>query len=160
MKKLILSFCIVVLIALAFFTAPSCTKDIYEPTKVKDSIVYVTKYDTIKITNNNTTHDTVYIGQDSVRASFTYTLTYQNYPDSIGDEYIQAVNASQNVPTNATYSWNIDGNLFVYNNTSYLPSSVFNVKNNGQHIISMSITCPTTKKVYTVSQIFTIKLKS
>jgi hypothetical protein len=151
MKKLLFPFCLITLLAIAFFTTPSCTKDIYEPTKVKDSIVYVTKYDTIKITNNNTTHD---------RASFTYTLTYQNYPDSIGDEYIQAVNASQNVPTNATYSWNIDGNLFVYNNTSYLPSSVFNVKNNGQHIISMSITCPTTKKVYTVSQIFTIKLKS
>ena len=73
MKKLILSFCIVVLIALAFFTAPSCTKDIYEPTKVKDSIVYVTKYDTIKITNNNITHDTVVYRTGFLRVILRYS---------------------------------------------------------------------------------------
>ncbi len=101
MKKLLIPNCLVVLLALAFWTSPSCTKDIYEPAKVKDSIVYVTKYDTIKIINNN--RDTVFIGQDSIHAGFTYSLNYAT--DSVGDAELVVSTTSTNVPSDATYSW-------------------------------------------------------
>lgn len=159
MKKLLIPNCLVVLLALAFWTSPSCTKDIYEPAKVKDSIVYVTKYDTIKIINNN--RDTVFIGQDSIHAGFTYSLNYAT--DSVGDAELVVSTTSTNVPSDATYSWLLDSNS-LNNITGHNPSSEttlnYNSPSNGIHMITMILTCPDTKKVYTVAKTFTLNLKN
>lgn len=158
MKKLILSFCIIALLAVAFFTAPSCTKYVYEPTK--DSIVYVTRYDTIKIINNN--RDTVFIGQDSIHVGFTYSLDYFA-KDSTGSAELVVSSTSTNVPSDATYSWLFDSNSKGAFTNPTFPSTAtvlgYNSPYNGPHIITMILTCPDKKKVYTVAKTFVLELK-
>lgn len=156
MKKLFFS----AIIALAFIDAwlsPSCTKDIYEPTKVKDSIVYVTKYDTIKILSR----DTVILGQDSIHVGFTYSLNYAT--DSVGSAELVVSTTSTNVPSDATYSWLFDSSGKGFTNNS-APSTAtilgYNSPPNGIHMITMILTCPDTKKVYTVAKTFTLNLKN
>jgi hypothetical protein len=158
MKKLIIPFCIIAFLFITFWITPSCTKDIYEPTKVKDSIVYVTKYDTIKIINN---HDTVFTNQDSIHVSFTYTLNYAT--DSVGTAELVVSTTSNNVPTDATYSWLFDSSGKGFTNPN-APSTAtilgYTSIPNGIHMITMILTCPDTKKVYTVAKTFTLNLKN
>jgi hypothetical protein len=146
MKKYI-SYVVVVFILTSLFYSSSCTKE---------TIKTVTLYDTVRIVTNNVTHDTVKIitGMDSVKASFEYSITYST--DSIGVATLKANDASFNVPVNATYNWTVDGISF---GTKTYFSIGFWKQDNGNHIISLSITCPDIKKVYNITKPFNIKLK-
>lgn len=134
---------------------PSCTKDIYETTIVKDSIVYVIKYDTIRITNNN--HDTVYLGQDTIHVSFICTVSYQ--ADSMSYATLLASTTCTTVPSDATYNWLLDGSSMV-GGTLPTVGGKFQNASNGTHLLTMMLTCPDIKKVYTVAKTFIINLKS
>jgi hypothetical protein len=139
------------IIALVFGTIwfSSCTKEVLDK-------VYLT--DTIKINTNTITHDTVkyIVGMDSVKANFTYVLYYQS--DSMSYCSIKASTASQNVPTNASYTWVIDGDLYSVAGQNFIAVG-FDHSQNGSHILSMTVTCPDTKKTYTVVKSFITKLK-
>ena len=149
MQNLIIRSSIILLLAVAFIANPSCTKD---------NIVYVR--DTVRIITHDTTkvitHDTLVLGRDSVKAEFVFTVTYPK--DSIGIAIIEAANASLNVPLNSTYTWKFDGNLYVFTNQTYANQG-FNFSENGLHSLSMTITCPTQGKTYSVVKTFTINLK-
>jgi hypothetical protein len=155
MKKLLLPVIIFFSLAAAWVT-PSCTKDIYEPEKVKDSIVYVIKYDTVKILSR----DTVILGQDSIHVGFTYALTYNS--DTSLSLPISAISTSLNVPSNATYNWILQSGgavILTQNNQSYFDYDI-NYLQNGNAILTMNLTCPTQARVYSVAKTFLIKLKS
>lgn len=141
--KTLIPFALIALFVSALFSS-SCTKEVIKP---------VTVTDTVKIITNNI------IGMDSVKADFVYTIKYQS-TDSLGSVDIRANTASYNVPSDAVYSWAIDGNKYTINNQNYLSYNWgINYGANGPHLLSMSITCPGLKKVFTVTKTFTIKLK-
>lgn len=137
-----------------FFTSlffGSCTKEILKEVVVTD---------TVKInTNTNTiTHDTTkyIIGMDSVKVDFTYAISYQ--PDSLSSAILKANDGSKNVPSNAIYTWILDGIIQTTQINTYIGID-FGKIYNGPHILSMSIYCPDIKRNFTVAKTFSIKLK-
>ena len=151
MKNVILFSAIALIFTSIFFS--SCKKETIERTiQYKDSIVYVK--DTIKVFS----HDTVTIikGLDSVKVYYNYTISYT--ADSIGSAVLHASDNSKNVPTNATYTWRLNGDAMVVQNQTFCNAS-FDKRLNGTYTLSMSINCPDIKRIYTVVKVFTIKLK-
>ena len=118
-----------------FFTA--CTKDVYEPTKtiVKDSVVYVK--DTIRIFNTDTVK--MVIGNDTMKLNIVYSL-------SNGGTTLTPVDSSENVPSNAIYTWYSDDSKF---GTGPRPG-ITSFGNSGTYLITMSVDLPTYNLVYNV----------
>jgi hypothetical protein len=147
MKNVILLSAITLIITSLFFG--SCTKEVLKEVRLTD---------TIKINTNVITHDTVKFitGMDSVKADFALVVSYQK--DSMTFADLKAYTSSKNVPSNATYTWVIDGNVYTETNKSFILYS-FVYSQNGTHLLSMSINCPDTKKVYSVVKSFVVKLK-
>jgi len=143
MKQLIGLTIIALVFSSLFFG--SCTKEILKEVTVTDTIKIVTHDSTLYV-----------VGMDSVKADFTYSISYST--DSTGYANFRANTSSYNVPIDATYYWALDGNLQVVNNQNYFAGAMSKTLN-GPHILLMTITCPSIKKVYNVSKSFTIKLK-
>jgi len=154
MKKIILP-AIIALFIIATCITSSCTKDIYEPTIVKDSIVYKTIKDTIRITNNDTVK--IIIGQDSVKFNFSYTINYNSDSTSL---VLSAVDSSENVPVNAVYTWALNGNsTSLPNGKRYWGGQFTGTANNGNDLLSMSVDLPSSSVVYSVVKKITINIK-
>ena len=138
--KIIISFALLVMFFTPLFFG-SCTKEVLKEVVVTD---------TVKIVTNNIT------GMDSVKADFVYTISYS--ADSTGYATVYANTASFNVPSDAVYSWALDGNLQIVNNQTYYVAPLAKAYN-GPHLLAMTITCPGLKKVFTIAKTFTTKLK-
>jgi hypothetical protein len=125
----------------------SCKKEtIYKDTIVHDKdTVFVITHDTVKLIQVN----------DSVKVAFVYTLSYN------ADSSICSLNAASNckaLPSNATYTWTINGDLLVIQNKTFLNAG-FGTGQSGNYILAMDVYFPDKKTHYIASTPFTIKVK-
>jgi hypothetical protein len=138
-----------ILLAFAVLTISiiSCKKEtIYKDVIVHDrDTTFIITRDTVKLIQVN----------DSLKVGFVYTLSYN------ADSSMCSLYASSNckaLPSDATYTWSINGDLLVITNKSYLNAG-FGTGQSGNYILAMDVYLPDKKAHYIVSTPFTVNIK-
>jgi hypothetical protein len=142
MKKL--TFILIFTVSIVLFF--SCEKE----TVYKD--VIVEHRDTVYYSS----HDTVFFVEknDSASVGFVYTTSYSLDSSRCS---LRTSSNCKNLPSNAVFTWYINGEL-TRSNETYLNIS-FDYNQSGNYILSLNVYLPDKKRNYTVSEVFSINTK-
>jgi hypothetical protein len=100
--------------------------------------------------------DTVFFVEknDSATVGFVFTTSYPSDSSSCS---LRASSNCKNLPSNAVFTWYINGELTESNKT-YLNIG-FNYNQKGNYILSLNVYLPDKKRNYTTSEVFSINTK-